>query len=328
MDDKQIESKLSIGIPVYNEQENVQELVYRITDSMKNASIQNYEIVFTDNHSTDMTMDVLKKLSYDYPDKIKILRHARNYGYQTSILTCLENCDGDYVAIIDGDLQDPPEHLPNMLSLAKSNDANIVYGVRKSRKEKFWKILAYKLFYKLWNKVADIEIQIDSGEFAIYDRFSVNQILKFKEKNRFQRGIRAYLGLKQLPYYYDRELRSNGISKFNINQQIKLGLDGMYSFSLAPIRFIMAIGLSVFTVSSILTLISVILKVINFFNPSFSLGQMGQGLVLIFFVTTMLFGVTIIILGILGEYLGRIFDEIRNRPVIIDTTIENRNETS
>jgi dolichol-phosphate mannosyltransferase len=189
--------KISIGIPIYNEQELLKELIKRIESSFRLAGLLNYEIVFTDNCSTDQSFDVLEKYISKKNSRIKVIQHARNYGYQTSLRTCLENSNGDYIAIMDGDLQDPPELIPEMLKTLLIKKANIVYGVRSDRAEKFFKKLSYKLFYKFWHKVADIEIQIDSGEFAIYDRYSANQILKFKEKNRFQRGIRAYLGLKQ-----------------------------------------------------------------------------------------------------------------------------------
>ena len=222
---------------------------------------------------------------------------------------------------MDGDLQDPPELIPVMLRRLIESQNNIIYGVRKSRKGSLINNILYKYFYKIWEKLADISIQVDSGEFAIYDRFSVNQILKFKERNRFQRGIRAYLGLKQIEFKYDRDFRFTGKSKFNFYQQLRLGLDGIYSFSFAPIRLILVIGLYVFLISISLAFVSVMLRVINLINPEFSTGQMGKGLVQIFFVFTTLFGVVIIMLGIIGEYLSRIYDEIRDRPIIVEEVL-------
>lgn len=311
--------KLSIGIPIYNEEENLEEVINRILHAMNKYQITNYELVFTDNCSTDKSIQKLNELRNTLNIQIKIVKHARNYGYQTSLQTCLKYSDGDYVAIMDGDLQDPPELLPVMLNELLKQQKNIVYGKRISRAGGFLNRFFYKSYYRIWQKLADFEIQVDSGEFAIYDRFSVNQILKFKEKNRFQRGIRAYLGLNQIEYPYRREIRHKGKTKFKFGQQIQLGLDGIYSFSFAPIRMMMIIGLNVTFFSFILSLISVVLKIINFYNESFNVGQMGKGLVQIFLIFTMLLGIIIIMLGIIGEYLSRIYDEIRDRPIVIES---------
>jgi glycosyltransferase involved in cell wall biosynthesis len=320
MEDNSLKNrKLSIGIPIYNEEENLSEIVNRISQAMDSAQIRNYELVFADNCSIDHSIQKLQELRKSSKTQIKIVKHARNYGYQTSLQTCLKYSDGDYVAIMDGDLQDPPELLPIMLNELLKQQKNIIYGKRISRAGGIINRIFYKLYYKIWQKLADVEIQVDSGEFAIYDRFSVDQILKFKEKNRFQRGIRAYLGLNQIEYPYHREVRHKGKTKFNFGQQLQLGLDGIYSFSFAPIRMMMIIGLNVTFFSFVLSIISVTLKIINFYNQDFNVGQMGKGLVQIFLVFTMLLGIIIIMLGIIGEYLGRIYDEIRDRPIIIES---------
>ncbi len=317
--------KLSIAIPVFNEEPIIPELINRVVNTFTNINLYDIEIIITDNHSSDKTFEILKNVAKEHKTRIKIIKHARNYGYQTSLQTCLNHATGDYVAVMDGDLQDPPELIPAMLDLLIKEKKNIVYGVRRSRRGNFFKNSLYKFFYKLWQKVADIEIQLDSGEFAVYDRYSVDQILKFRERNRFQRGIRAYLGLNQMEYQYDRDLRYRGKSKFNFYQQLRLGLDGIYSFSFAPIRIIMAIGIYVFIFSLILATASTTLRIINIFDPSFSVGQMGKGLVQIFFIFTTLFGIVIIMLGIIGEYLSRIYDEIRDRPIIFEEVIDNKN---
>ena len=324
MDNKESAIKLSIAIPIFNEELLIPELINRVTRSVETLYLDNFEIVITDNNSTDKTLDILKDIAKEKKYRIKIVKHARNYGYQTSLQTCLQHASGDYVAVMDGDLQDPPELIPIMLEILIKEKKNIIYGVRRSRRGNFLKNRLYKFFYKLWQKVADIEIQLDSGEFAVYDRYSVNQILKFREKNRFQRGIRAYLGLKQMEYAYDRDSRYKGKSKFNFNQQLRLGLDGIYSFSFAPIRIIMVIGIYVFIFSLTLATVSTTLRIINVFDPGFSVGQMGRGLVQIFFIFTTLFGIVIIMLGIIGEYLSRIYDEIRDRPIIVEEVVNSR----
>lgn len=321
--DPRSDLKVSIGIPVYNEEDVVVELINRVTDVFGASEFNNFEIVVTDNNSTDRTFELLEIIAKKQGSKVKLIKHARNYGYQTSLQTCLENSDGDYVALMDGDLQDPPELLPIMIRCLLDNNVNIVYGVRVTRKGSKLSNYLYKKFYTIWQKLADIEIQIDSGEFAIYDRFSVDQILKFRERNRFLRGIRAYLGLVQKGFPYEREVRFNGKSKFNYRQQFRLAFDGIYSFSFAPIRLIMTLGILVFAISLIFSLVSILFRIANILHPDFNIGQMGDGLVQIFFLFTMLFGVIIIILGIIGEYLGRIYDEIRQRPVVIEKVVKS-----
>jgi dolichol-phosphate mannosyltransferase len=320
MEDKSLRNvKLSIGIPIYNEEDNLDEIINRISAAMNKSQIRKYELVFVDNCSTDRSVQKLNELWKSSSIPIKTVKHARNYGYQISLQTCLKHSDGDFVAIMDGDLQDPPELLPIMLNELLKQQKNIIYGKRISRAGGILNRVFYKLYYKIWQKLADFEIQVDSGEFAIYDRFSVEQILKFKEKNRFQRGIRAYLGLNQIEFPYHRELRHKGKTKFKFSQQIQLGLDGIYSFSFAPIRMMMIIGLNVTFASFLLSFVSVALKIVNFYDEDFNVGQMGKGLVQLSLIFTMLLGIIIIMLGIIGEYLGRIYDEIRDRPIIVES---------
>ena len=319
MDLGEVTSKISICIPIYNEEEVITELIERILSTINNSKIYNYEIIIVDNCSTDKTLEILETYLQIDNKNITVAKHSRNYGYQTSIETCFKLSSGDFVAIIDGDLQDPPELIPVMIKKMMTNKLNVVYGVRRTRKDSRLNKYLYKSFYRIWRKLADIEIQEDAGEFAVYDRKAVDIILKFKEKNRFQRGIRAYIGLKQEPFPYDREARQIGVSKFHLTDQFKLALDGIFSFSLAPIRLIILIGFSIFTLSFLLAITSLGLKILNLINPDLYFGQMAAGLVQIFFVFTMLFGVVIIILGIIGEYLGRIYDEVRDRPVVIQT---------
>lgn len=325
MDLGAVTSKISICVPIYNEEEVVIELINRILSTVSNSKIYNYEVIIVDNCSTDKTLDVLNSYLQIDSKNITIAQHSRNYGYQTSIETCFKLSTGDYVAIIDGDLQDPPELIPEMINKMLTDKLNVVYGVRSSRKDSRLNKYLYKYFYRIWRKLADIEIQQDAGEFAVYDRRAVSIILKFKEKNRFQRGIRAYIGLKQEPFPYVREARQIGVSKFHLTDQIKLALDGIFSFSLAPIRLIILIGFSIFILSFLLAITSLGLKVLSLINPDLYFGQMAAGLVQIFFVFTMLFGVVIIILGIIGEYLGRIYDEVRDRPIVIQTLNGNDN---
>lgn len=319
MDLGEVTSKISICVPIYNEEEVVLELISRILSVINDSKICNYEIIIVDNCSTDRTLEILNSYLKSHKKNITIAKHSRNYGYQTSIETCFKLSTGDFVAIIDGDLQDPPELIPEMINKMLMENLNVVYGVRRTRKDSYINRYFYKNFYRIWRKLADIEIQEDAGEFAVYDRKAVSIILKFKEKNRFQRGIRAYIGLKQEPFPYDRDARLIGVSKFHISDQLKLALDGIFSFSLAPIRFIIFIGFSIFILSFLLAMTSLGLKLLNIINPNLYFGQMAAGLVQIFFVFTMLFGVVIIILGIIGEYLGRIYDEVRDRPIIIQT---------
>ena len=325
MDLGEVTSKISICVPIYNEEDIITELIDRILSTIYASKIYNYEIIIVDNCSTDKTLEILNSYLQIHDKNITVAKHSRNYGYQTSIETCFKLSSGDFVAIIDGDLQDPPELIPVMIKKMMANNLNVVYGVRRTRKDSRLNKYLYKSFYRIWRKLADIEIQEDAGEFAVYDRNAVSIILKFKEKNRFQRGIRAYIGLKQEPFPYDRDARQIGVSKFHLTDQFKLALDGIFSFSLAPIRLIILIGFSIFSVSFLLAVTSLGLKLLNMINSDLYFGQMAAGLVQIFFVFTMLFGVVILILGIIGEYLGRIYDEVRNRPVIIQTLNGNDN---
>lgn len=313
---------LSVGIPIYNEQENIAEIFRRIQASLETSPYKNFEVIFIDNNSTDDSFNVLKKL-FIANLNVRVIRHSRNYGYQSSIHTIMEHAIGDYLAIIDGDLQDPPEHIPKMLQKLISSNSNIIYGVRASRQEGVFQRFLYKAFYYTWRKMADIQVQTGAGEFAIYDKKSKEFLLSFNEQIRFHRGLRAYVGLNQIEYLYDRDSRELGYTKFSFKQQLQLAADAIYSFSFAPIRFIMKIGILVLFIAGIFVLISIYFKISSILSPTSAYPQMADGLVVVFVIVASLLGLILVMLGVIGEYVGRIYEEVRKRPKLLQDVLNH-----
>lgn len=281
-------------------------------DEEKKKNSWNLELILIDDGSRDNSYDSIEILSKNY-SYIKGIKLARNFGHQPAVRTALEYATGDYIAIIDDDLQDPPSLLPNFFSyLDKGYD--VAYGVRRKRKENFLKVLSYNIFYKLLRALSDIEIPLDTGDFCVMKKIVVDKMLSLPEKNPFLRGIRAWVGFKQIGVEYERSKRIEGESGYTLKKLLKIASDGIFSFSNIPLKlitFIGGLGLSI----TVLYSIYIITKFLIY-------GVEAPG-----FVSTILFimffgSLNLICMGIIGEYISRIYAESKNRPhSVIEKTL-------
>lgn len=297
---------LSIVLPVYNEQENLPALYQRLITVLDRTEPDS-EIVFVDDGSRDESLALLHEIAAK-DCRVIVVELARNFGHQVAISAGLDYARGSAVIIMDADLQDPPEILPAFI--AKWHEGfDVVYAVRQHRKEAWLKRAAYSLFYRLLQRVANIDIPLDSGDFCIMDRRVVDLLNGMPERNRFVRGIRSWVGLNQVGLEYEREARHAGKPKYTFARLVYLALDGLISFSFIPLRTITLIGFAVSLVSIVLAIIYAIQKL--------TVGLYPQGFATTIVAILFLAGVQLITTGIMGEYVGRIFEEVKQRPLYI-----------
>lgn len=305
-----MKKKVSILIPIFNEKENINIIYNKIINTISSiVERYNYEILFLDNHSNDGSYDICKSITKN--DKnTKVIRHSRNFGYQSNILSGYNNCVGDCAITIDSDGQDDPKYILDFINMWERG-YDVVYGIRKNRKDNFFiKIFVY-LFYKLLNYFSEISIPVNAGDFRLIDKKIINHLKKFKEKNIFLRGIVFYLGFNQIGLEYNREDRLRGNSKFSLLQYFDFGQNGILSFTKFPLKFIALFGFLIFFLSIIL----IFIYLYKYFN-----GEIPQpGFLTIIVTSLFFFGTIIFFLGIVSLYIGQIVDEVKDRPrYIID----------
>lgn len=303
---KVVEPALSVVVPIFNEQENLPALYSRLTGALdKVGSV--YEIIFVDDGSRDSSVRFLHAVAAQDP-RVVVVELARNFGHQVAISAGLDHSRGDAVIVMDGDLQDPPEVLSQFIDKWREG-YDVVYAIREQRKESWPKRAAYAGFYRLVRRVANVEIPLDAGDFCIMDRRVVDTIVSMPERNRFVRGIRSWVGYKQVGLAYERHARNAGKPKYTFSRLIYLALDGLISFSYIPLRLITFLGFSVSLLSIFLAVFYAIKKMTSGLNPP----GFATTVVAIFFLA----GIQLITIGVIGEYVGRIFEEVKQRPLYV-----------
>jgi glycosyltransferase involved in cell wall biosynthesis len=301
-------AELGIVIPCYNEQEVLPELFARLEAYVEQRS-GSTKLLFVDDGSHDDTWAMLQAFS-DQHEYAAALQLSRNFGHQTAVSAGLANVEGDVVGIIDADLQDPPELFDDML--AKWEEGyEVVYAIRQQRKENPILRATYYFFYRLLRKIASVDIAVDSGDFALMDRSVVDWINRLGEHNRFIRGLRGWLGFKQVGVPYERQARAAGEPKYSLSKLFKLAMDGLISFSSLPLKISGWLGLAA-ALLGFLYLVVEFIKMIYFQRPP-------AGWPSLIAVVTFFGGVQLIILGIIGQYVGRIFDEVKGRPIFVSS---------
>lgn len=312
---------ISIVIPLFNEEENVNHLYERLTKASKLWK-DTYEIIFVDDGSYDNTLPLLQDLTKK-DTSIKAIKFSRNFGHQAAITAGIKHAKGDAVVIMDGDLQDPPEEL--CLFLDKWREGyHVVYAIRKKRKENIFKKSAYKLFYRLLNLISDISIPLDSGDFCVMDKKVVNVLnTEMLEHARFVRGLRAYAGFRQIGVEYERDKRAAGEVKYTLRKLVKLAVDGLLDFSTFPLRIATYLGFIIAIPSFLTGIFFIVHRIFNFkilgYSPSDTPGLASLAVGVFF-----LGGLILIILGVIGEYVGRMYFEIKKRPFYIIEEIYNK----
>ena len=300
---------LSVVIPLYNEGSGVLRLLYDRLAAVLARLPGPCEIILVDDGSTDDTFQQLKQLHQQDP-AVKVIRLSRNFGHQTAISAGLARAAGAHVAVMDGDLQDPPELLPALLAQLEQG-YDVAYGIRASRQEGWIKRGAYHLFYRLLHRLARIEIPLDAGDFCVMKRRVVVAINNLPERNRFLRGLRSWVGFRQVGVPYPRAERAEGIPKYTWGKLLRLSLDGFVSFSDTPLRMASYLGFLV-SLGSFIGIGAVL-----YFRLFTTLSIPGFASVAILIL--FLGGIQLLAIGVVGEYLGRIFDEVKQRPLYLES---------
>jgi len=298
--------KISIVTPFYNEEAGIKEYFKSILNVLKKIT-SSYEIICIDDGSSDKTFELLQK-QHKKDSSIKIIKLSRNFGKEAALTAGLDFTTGDAIIPIDADLQDPPELIPNMIKQWQDG-YKVVLMKRKSRNESWLKKITANLFYNLINKISESSIPKDTGDFRLMDKKVVNIIKQIREKSRFMKGILSWSGFKTTTILFERPERLKGTPKQNYKKLFSLALNGIFSFSIIPIRLFVFIGVMV-SGFAILYGLFLILRTI-FFGTDLA-GYPSLMVTILFFGGIQLLG-----LGVLGEYIGRIFNETKNRPIYV-----------
>jgi len=299
--------QINIVVPLYNEEQVFDELVQRLQNLMDSSSLD-IEVIFVDDGSKDSTPDKMRELSLAN-GKFQSIMLSRNFGHQLALSAGLRYVNAsEAILIIDGDLQDPPELFEEFYSYYKKG-YDVVYAIRKKRKESFFKKLAYSWFYKFLKKISYIEIPLDSGDFSLISINIVRHLNKMPEESRFLRGMRSWIGFKQIGIEYEREKRMVGESKYPLKKLIKLAFNGIFNFSEYPIKVISNLGLFIL-IMSLGYFIYVVFKKIFY-------GDVPQGFTALLFMIVLFGGMQLLAIGLIGEYVLRIFFQVKNRPLYI-----------
>jgi len=298
--------KYSVIIPAYNEEEVISESYKRLTSVMSRSDGE-YELIFVNDGSADKTAEILK--SFAIKDAhVKVIDFSRNFGHQVAISAGLDYATGDAVAVIDADLQDPPEVILQMIE--KWHEGyDVIYGKRLKRHgETFFKKLTSKLFYRFLCSMTDVDIPIDAGDFRLMDKKVCEAMRSLSEKNRYVRGLVSWVGFKQTAIEYVREQRFAGVTKYPLKKMIKFASDGIISFSFKPLKIAEILGFIIAGMSFIYMIVAIIQKLMGLTLP---------GWASILAVSLFFNGIILLMLGIVGEYIGRIYDEVKGRPLYI-----------
>ena len=306
--------KISLVIPMYYEEQVAEECYKRVSKVLKGLNDYDYEIIFVNDGSKDKTLPILEKIA-DKDKKVKIVSFSRNFGHQAAVTAGLKYVTGDAVVIMDADLQDPPELVPDMLKKWEEG-YEVIYGKRKKRDgESAFKLLTAKAFYATLNKLSDVEIPKDTGDFRLVDRKVVDVVNSLPEHNKFLRGLFSWVGFKQYPYEYERKERFAGKTKYPLKKMLKLAKDGIIGFSTKPLKIVGGLGI----LSVVVSIIILIYAILSF---AFSWNNLTAGWTSIMCTMTFLGGIILISLWMIGEYIARIYDETKQRPqYIVDKTI-------
>jgi len=303
---------ISVVVPVYCEDLIMDEFYNRITRVFEEIKLTYaYEVIFVNDGSTDRTLEILKRIS-SADNHIKIIDFSRNFGHQIATTAGIDHASGDAVILIDGDLQDPPEVILQMIEKWEEG-YGVVHGVRTKRKgESLFKLVTAKIFYRLINSLSDIEIPLDSGDFRLMDRKVVDSLRSMPEQDRFIRGMVPWVGFRHFGLTYTRDHRHAGNTKFSLNKMMRFALDGITGFSDKPLYLSFRMGILVSMTSFLMIIFYVIKKIVL---PETVIQGWTSTIILILFLG----GIQLISVGIIGLYIGRIYKEVKRRPLYVIT---------
>jgi glycosyltransferase involved in cell wall biosynthesis len=304
--------KLSVAIPVYNEERVLPQLHQRLSAVLDAIPGGPHEIVFVDDGSRDGSLEWLEALARVDP-RVKVVTLSRNFGHQAAISAALDHVTGDVVVIMDADLQDTPETIPRFLE-KHAEGFDVVYAVRHERKEGLLLRTCYAGFYRVIKSLADIDLPLGAGDFALLSRRVVDQLRKSEERHRYLRGLRTWVGFPQTGILVEREARAAGESKYTPQKLLKLAFDGIFSFSTAPLRAATVLGAATIMASLAFAAFTLYERIVYGHNPA--------GFTALVVGITFLSGVQLLFLGVIGEYVGRVYEEVKRRPhYLVDRVI-------
>jgi glycosyltransferase involved in cell wall biosynthesis len=299
--------RLSVAVPIYNEVSLLPELLQRVGAVLQELPGGPHEIVMVDDGSTDGSRQALFRAAVAEP-RLVIVALSRNFGHQAALSAALDHVTGDVVVLMDGDLQDPPEAIPLLLR-THLEGYDVVYARRVRRKEGWLLRASYATFYRILARLSNVDLPVDSGDFGLMSRRVVEQLRRAPERHRYLRGLRAWAGYPQIGVTVERAARAGGESKYSLRKLIALACDGFFSFSVAPLRAAALLGLGAILLSTLFALYAVVARLL--------LGHSPQGFTALIVVMTFLSGTNLLFLGLLGEYLGRVYEEVKRRPLYV-----------
>jgi polyisoprenyl-phosphate glycosyltransferase len=299
--------RLSVAVPVHNEESVLPELLTRVLGVLDKIEGGPHELLFVDDGSSDGTLVILEEAAHR-DSRIIVLSLSRNFGHQAALTAALDHVTGDATVLMDGDLQDEPESIPRFLEkLFEGYD--VVYAQRTRRKEAWPLRLSYYVFYRLMARLSDMKLPLDAGDFALMSRRVVEHLQRLREHHRYLRGLRSWVGFRQIGIPVERSERHSGRSKYSVLRLLKLAFDGIFAFSIVPIRAAAILGAIAILLSGIFSAYAVYAKVF--------LHQSPQGFTALLLLITFLAGVLLFFLGVIGEYVGRIYEGTKGRPIYV-----------
>jgi polyisoprenyl-phosphate glycosyltransferase len=310
-------ARVSLAIPVYNEEAVLAELVRRTTAVLDGIPGGPHEIVLVDDGSSDRTLELLEQEA-EKDARIVVVSLSRNFGHQTALAAALNQVSGDVAVLLDGDLQDPPEAVPTLLEWYQQG-YDVVYVRRVNRKESWWLRACYYIFYRLLAVLSSVELPLDAGDFGLMSRRVVEEIRGMPEQHRYLRGLRTWVGFRQIGIPMERSARHAGRTKYSPLKLLKLASDGIFAFSIVPLRAAAVLGAFAIGLSFLFALYSLYAK-FRMHSP--------QGFTALILAITFFSGVNLLFLGIIGEYVGRVYEETKGRPHYVILKIVRRGTNS
>lgn len=295
---------VSVVCPLYDERDGVEALYDRVSAALTGLA---WELVAVDDGSTDGTSEALRELA-DADERVKLVALSRNFGHQAALTAGLEHARGDAVVTLDGDLQDPPELIPTMLQRWEQG-SDVVYAVRRARAgETRFKLLTARWFYRVFGALSPVDLPPDAGDFRLMDRAPLDDLLRMRERNRFLRGMTVWVGYTQTAVEYERAARAAGETKFTLRRMVRFSLDALVSFSSVPLQLATVLGFLCSALAFALVPLAIVGRIFD---------QFARGIPTTLVIVLLLGGIQLIAIGVIGEYVGRIYDEVKRRPLYL-----------
>jgi dolichol-phosphate mannosyltransferase len=307
---------LSVIVPCYNEEAVIETAYSRLNAVLTGLDSITARIIFINDGSEDGTKDILYAIA-EKDKSVKIVNFSRNFGHQKAVTAGIHQCDSDFAIIIDADLQDPPELIPALFAKQEAEQANVVYCVRKKRiGEGKFKLWSSKVFYRILNRLSEVDFPVDTGDFRLIDSTIIREFNRFKERGKYIRGLISWVGFKQVPFYYEREARYAGETKYPLSKMFSFASTALSYFSKKPLTMAITLGFSIVLIAILLVLWYVFGKIFGYTNAES--GWTSIMIIVIFFG-----GIQLLTIGVLGQYIGILFDEVKERPEYIIEEIIN-----